>query len=83
MNGKPSIHVHPRNSISSSTASGSKRSTMTMAAPEFTDARKVKRPVTCTIEHALSTVCAASRLLCGSASAIADSVAGVWVTNLG
>ena len=64
MNGRPSIHVHPCNSIRSSTASGSKRSTMTMGAPRFTEIRSVKRPVPWTIGHALSTVCAASRLGC-------------------
>src|ERR1700722_5158137 len=54
MNGRPSIHVHPCNSIRSSTASGSKRSTMTIGAPQLTESRKVKRPVPCTIGHALS-----------------------------
>jgi hypothetical protein len=83
MNGRPSIHVHPCNSIRSSTASGSKRSTMTMGAPQLTESRKVKRPVACTIGHALSTICADSRSVSANAFASADSVVGVWVTNLG
>jgi hypothetical protein len=83
MNGRPSIHVHPCNSIRSSTASGSKRSTMTMGAPQLTENRKVKRPVPCTIGHALCTIGTASRSARAIASMIADSVAGVWVTNLG
>jgi hypothetical protein len=77
MNGRPSIQVHPCKSIRSSTASGSKRSTMTMGAPQLTENRNVKRPVPCTIGHAFSTICAASRSACAIASMIADSVAGV------
>src|SRR5208337_1913572 len=50
---------------------------------QLTESRKVKRPVPCTIGHALSTVCAVSKSGCASASMVADSVAGVWVTNLG
>jgi hypothetical protein len=56
---------------------------MTMGAPQLTESRKVKRPGPCTIGHALSTICADSRSVSANAFASADSVAGVWVTNLG
>ena len=56
---------------------------MTMGTPQLTESRKVKRPVPCTIGQALITICADSRSASANAFTSADSVVGVWVTNLG